>query len=156
MRRAIRARAHQLALPRGIRSTSASQIVRSCTLQHRRDCKSGTPSVSAMTGCFSCVFKLREQNEPRLGKFGISRLHSTQTFTIWSQIGCPVKLCLEWNGMEWGKHTLNCAPYLFWSLENKMSLDWANLVSIDSIQRGHSQSQVRLGVQWSFAWNGMG
>ena len=74
----------------GIRSTPASQIVRSCTLQHRRDCKSGTPSVSAMTGCFPCVFL---------------------------------------------------------SLENKMSLDWANLVSIDSIQPGHSQSEVRLGVQ---------
>jgi len=49
MRRAIRA---SVALPRGIHSTSTSQLVHSCTLQHRRDCNSRTPSVSAMTGCF--------------------------------------------------------------------------------------------------------
>ena len=37
-----------------------------------------------------------------------------------------------------------------------MNLDWTNLVSVDSIQPGHSQSNVRLGVQRSFGWNGMG
>ena len=35
-------------------------------------------------------FNLGEQNELRLEKFGISRLHSTWTFTILSWIGCPV------------------------------------------------------------------
>ena len=45
-------------------------------------------------------FNLEEQNELRLDKFGISRLHSTWTFTIQSWIGCPVKLWLEWNGVN--------------------------------------------------------
>ena len=100
---------------------------------------------------------LGEQNELRLDKFGIFRLHSTWTFTIWSWIGCPVKLWLEWNGIN-AYRTLYLfeLPYLFWILENKMSLDWTNLVSLDSIQHGHSQSEVGLGVKWSFGWNGMG
>ena len=38
-------------------------------------------------------------------------------------------------------------PYLFLILENKMNLDWTNLVSVDSIQPGHSLSEVGLGVQ---------
>ena len=38
-------------------------------------------------------------------------------------------------------------PCLFLILENKMNLDWTNLVSVDSIQPGHSQSNVGLGVQ---------
>ena len=37
-----------------------------------------------------------------------------------------------------------------------MNLDWTKLVSLGSIQRGHSQYKVRLGVQWSIGWNGMG
>ena len=37
-----------------------------------------------------------------------------------------------------------------------MNIDWTNLVSVDSIQPGHSQSNVGLGVQCSFGWNGMG
>ena len=41
-----------------------------------------------------------EQNELRLDKFGITRLYSTWTFTIRSWIGCPVKLWLEWNGLN--------------------------------------------------------
>ena len=36
-----------------------------------------------------------------------------------------------------------------------MNLYWTNLVSVDSIQSGHSQSNVGLGVQLSFGWNGM-
>ena len=67
-------------------------------------------------------------------------------------------------GMEWGKRLPNTVPLLialpFFNLgkqnehrldklilENKMNIDWTNLVSVDSIQPGHSQSNVGLGVQ---------
>ena len=54
-------------------------------------------------------------------------------------------------GMEWGERLPNTVPLLialpFLISENKMNLDWTNLVSVDSIQPGHSQSNVGLGVQ---------
>ena len=54
-------------------------------------------------------------------------------------------------GMEWGERLPNTVPLLialpFLILENKMNLHWTNLVSVDSIQPGHSQSNVGLGIQ---------
>ena len=54
-------------------------------------------------------------------------------------------------GMEWGERLPNTVPLLialpFFNLGEQMNLDWTNLVSVDSIQPGHSQSNVGLGVQ---------
>ena len=54
-------------------------------------------------------------------------------------------------GMEWGERLPNTVPLLialpFLISENKMNLDWTNLISLHSIQPGHSQSNVGLGVQ---------
>ena len=53
--------------------------------------------------------------------------------------------------MEQGEHLPNTEPLLIalpiLILENKMNLDWTNLVSANSIQPRHSQSNVGLGVQ---------
>ena len=70
-------------------------------------------------------FNLGEQNALRLDKFGISRFHSTWTFTILSWILCPVKLWLEWNGVNTYRTLplLIALPFFNLGEQNELRLD---------------------------------
>ena len=82
-------------------------------------------------------------------------LDSIQHEQSYFEVGLGVRLSLDWNSENQCFTSLNTAytyAQVFETWKTKMNSEWANLVSLDSIQHKQSYLEVGLGFQLSFDW----